>query len=239
MKIKQLLILLAVSAVFLSSCGEKAITGTRLKTYEDTISYAFGINIYYSLISDSIILNPSAIARAMYDASNNKQFMDDNIARTYILAYLNKIEEERTSKQEEINKEIYKQNIFSGDSFLQANRTKEGVVITESGLQYKIIKLGSGPKPDENDIVKVHYKGTFINGKVFDSSYDRGTPVEFQLNKVIKGWAEALPLMPEGSKFIIYVPESLAYGAAGVGSVIEPYTTLIFEVELLQVIKQD
>ena len=238
MKIKQLPILFAVLAIFLSSCGEKAITSARLKTYEDTISYAFGINIYSSLISDSIILNPSAIARAMYDASNNKQFMDDNVARTYIMNYLNKIEKERVSKQEEMNKEIFKNNISRGDSFLQANRTKEGVVITESGLQYKILKLGNGPKPDENDIVKVNYKGTLINGNQFDSSYDRGAPAEFQLNTVIKGWAEGLQLMPEGSKFILYVPENLAYGASGVGTVIEPFSTLIFEVELLEVKKQ-
>jgi len=238
MKIKQLPILFAVLAIFLSSCGEKAVTSARLKTYEDTISYAFGINIYSSLISDSIILNPSAIARAMYDASNNKQFMDDNVARTYIMNYLNKIEKERVSKQEEMNKEIFKNNISRGDSFLQANRTKEGVVITESGLQYKILKLGNGPKPDENDIVKVNYKGTLINGNQFDSSYDRGAPAEFQLNTVIKGWAEGLQLMPEGSKFILYVPENLAYGASGVGTVIEPFSTLIFEVELLEVKKQ-
>jgi len=225
-------------AIILSSCGKKAVTATRLKNNNDTLSYAFGINIYYSLRNDSIELNPAAIAKAMYEAANNKQIMDDNMARTYIMSFLNQQEEKRLAKQEEMNKEIYKGNIARGDSFLQANRTKEGVIVTESGLQYKILKLGTGQKPTENDVVKVNYKGSFINGTQFDSSYDRGQPAEFQLNSVIKGWSEGLQLMPQGSKFMLFVPENLAYGANGAGGVIEPFTTLIFEVELLEVKKQ-
>lgn len=238
MKIKQLTILIAVLAIIMSSCGKKAVTGMKLKSNNDTLSYAFGINIYYSLKNDSIDLNPAMIAKAMYEASENKQLMDDNMARTFIMSFLNEKEAERVAKQEEMNKEIYKGNIARGDSFLQANRTKEGVIVTESGLQYKILKLGTGQKPSENDIVKVNYKGTFINGTQFDSSYDRGQPAEFQLNSVIKGWTEGLQLMPQGSKFVLYVPENLAYGASGAGGVIEPYTTLVFEVELLEVKKQ-
>lgn len=238
MRIKQLTIIIALLAIILSSCGKKAVTATRLKSNNDTLSYAFGINIYYSLKNDSIELNPAAIAKAMYEAANNKQIMDDNMARTYIMSFLNQQEEKRIAKQEEMNKEIYKGNIARGDSFLQANRTKEGVIVTESGLQYKILKLGTGQKPAENDVVKVNYKGTFIDGKQFDSSYDRGEPAEFQLNSVIKGWSEGLQLMPQGSKFMLFVPENLAYGANGAGGVIEPFTTLIFEVELLEVKKQ-
>lgn len=238
MRIKQLTIIIAMLAIILSSCGKKAVTATRLKNNNDTLSYAFGINIYYSLRNDSIELNPAAIAKAMYEAANNKQIMDDNMARTYIMSFLNQQEEKRLAKQEEMNKEIYKGNIARGDSFLQANRTKEGVIVTESGLQYKILKLGTGQKPTENDVVKVNYKGSFINGTQFDSSYDRGQPAEFQLNSVIKGWSEGLQLMPQGSKFMLFVPENLAYGANGAGGVIEPFTTLIFEVELLEVKKQ-
>lgn len=238
MKIKHLLLLFAVTAVILSSCGKSAITGQKLKSKSDTLSYAFGINIYYSLLNDSIKLDPGIIAKAMLEAEANKQFMDDNSARTYIYTYLNEKEQDRMAKQEEMNKEIYKSNIAEGDSFLQKNRTEQGVVVTESGLQYKILRLGNGPKPGENDVVKVNYTGTFINGTKFDSSYDRGTPAEFQVNGVIKGWIEGLQLMPAGSKFMFYIPQDLAYGASGAGGVIQPFTTLIFEVELLEVKKQ-
>jgi len=239
MKIKQLLLLFAGAVlVIFSSCGKKAITGVRLKDYNDTISYAFGINIYGSLKQDSIKLNPAAVARAMFEAADNKQFMDENTARTYLYTFLSKKEEEKTARQNELNKELFSANVARGDSFLQENRKQPGIIVTESGLQYKIIKLGTGPKPDENDNVVVNYIGTFIDGTKFDSSYDRGTPAEFQVGNVIKGWVEGLKLMPEGSKFMFYVPQDLAYGANGAGNVIQPYTTLVFEVELLKVKKQ-
>lgn len=238
MKFKHLLLLIAGSALILSSCGKKAVSGAKLKDYNDTLSYAFGVNIYYSLLQDSIDLNPLAIARAMVDAKNNKSFMSEDIARAFLYGYLSKKEEEQAARQDEVNKELFSSNIAKGDSFLQANRNKPGVIVTESGLQYKILKLGTGPKPDENDSVKVNYIGTFIDGTKFDSSYDRGEPAEFLVGNVIKGWVEGLQLMPEGSKFVLYIPPDLAYGAGGAGNVIQPFTTLVFEVELLQVKKQ-
>jgi FKBP-type peptidyl-prolyl cis-trans isomerase len=127
-------------------------------------------------------------------------------------------------------------NKQQGELFLENNKKDSNVKVTASGLQYKVIKEGTGIKPSVTDKVKVHYRGTLLDGTVFDSSYDRGQPIEFDLNKVIKGWTEGLQLMTIGSKYILYIPYDLAYGARGNGS-IKPYSTLIFEVELLDVAK--
>lgn len=122
-----------------------------------------------------------------------------------------------------------------GEQFLKENATKEGVKTLPSGLQYKVVKEGEGKSPKATDTVKVHYRGTLIDGKEFDSSYKRGEPIEFRLNQVIKGWTEGLQQMKEGSKYLLYIPSNLAYGSRGAGADIGPDETLIFEVELLQV----
>jgi FKBP-type peptidyl-prolyl cis-trans isomerase FklB len=236
MKIKQLLILSVL--VGLISCGKTAITGSKIKSESDSLSYAFGVNIYTSLKQDSIDLDPILIAKAMLEAKDGKASMDDIVSRSFIINYMNKREQEKIAKETELNAEKYKNNQAVGDSFLQKNKENPGVVVTASGLQYKVIKMGTGPKPAETDQVKVHYTGTFINGSKFDSSVERGEPAQFQVNGVIKGWIEGLQLMPVGSKFMLYIPESLAYGANGAGEVIQPYSTLIFEVELLEIVKQ-
>ncbi len=127
-------------------------------------------------------------------------------------------------------------NKIAGEVFLAENGQKEGVVTTESGLQYEVVKAGKGALPKETDKVKVHYHGTLIDGTVFDSSVDRGEPAEFGVNQVIRGWVEGLQLMPVGSKYKFYIPQELAYGAQGQGS-ITPYSTLIFEVELIAIVK--
>ena len=120
--------------------------------------------------------------------------------------------------------------------FLEENKKREGVIETASGLQYQVVKMGEGPKPTADSKVKVHYTGSLLNGKKFDSSYDRGEPTSFRLSGVIKGWTEGLQLMPVGSKFTFYIPAELGYGAREVGGVIPPYSTLIFEVELIDII---
>jgi FKBP-type peptidyl-prolyl cis-trans isomerase FkpA len=119
------------------------------------------------------------------------------------------------------------------EQFLAENRKKEGVMTTVSGLQYKVIEAGSGAKPKATDTVRVHYRGRLVDGKVFDSSYDRGQPISFGLNQVIRGWTEGLQLMPVGSKYELYIPSALGYGERGASGVIPPNATLIFEVELL------
>ena len=140
-------------------------------------------------------------------------------------------------EQAELNKALYKDMIAQGDSFLQKNKDAEGVIVTPSGLQYKVVKMGTGPKPTTEDIVRVHYTGSLIDGTEFDSSVG-GEPAEFMVNGVIPGWVEALQLMPVGSKFMLYLPSDLAYGGNGAGDVIKPYSTLIFEVELLDIVKE-
>jgi FKBP-type peptidyl-prolyl cis-trans isomerase FklB len=237
MKIKQLLILSLM--VGLISCGKTAITGTKVKSVNDSLSYAFGVNIYNSLLNtDSIHVNPMILAKAMLEAKDGKAFMDDMASKNFLMSYFNKREQAKQAKQAELNAEKFKSNQASGDSFLQKNKENPGVVVTASGLQYKVIKMGTGAKPAETDQVKVNYTGTFINGTKFDSSVDRGEPAEFQVNGVIKGWVEGLQLMPVGSKFMFYIPEGLAYGSTGAGEVIQPYSTLIFEVELLEILKK-
>ncbi|MCR9173076.1 MAG: FKBP-type peptidyl-prolyl cis-trans isomerase [bacterium] len=132
--------------------------------------------------------------------------------------------------------ELYKGNKEAGEKFLAENAKKPGVKVTESGLQYEVLKAGSGPKPSATSRVTVHYHGTTIDGAVFDSSVDRGEPATFGVNQVIKGWTEALQLMPKGAKYKLYIPQELAYGATPQpGGPIEPYEALIFEVELLEI----
>jgi FKBP-type peptidyl-prolyl cis-trans isomerase len=138
---------------------------------------------------------------------------------------------------EETQKQLANAEKEAGVKFLQENKTKEGVVETKSGLQYKVVTMGDGAKPSATDTVKVHYHGTLIDGTVFDSSVQRGEAIEFPLNRVIKGWTEGLQLMPIGSKFIFYIPSELAYGEASPSPLIKPNSTLIFEVELLDIRK--
>ena len=220
------------------SCGQSAITKAKLKSENDTLSYAFGVNIYYSLQSDSINLDPAIIAKAMIEASKDNPTLDEEMARNYIYAFVNQREQKRIDQQAEMNKELYKDQIAEGEAFLAKNKEEEGVIVTPSGLQYKVVKMGTGAKPVDSDVVRVHYTGTLIDGTKFDSSVDRGEPAEFMVNGVISGWVEALQLMPVGSKFILYIPSELGYGGNGAGDVIRPYSTLIFEVELLDIVKQ-
>jgi FKBP-type peptidyl-prolyl cis-trans isomerase len=132
--------------------------------------------------------------------------------------------------------ETSQKNLEDGNAFLETNKAREGVVTTASGLQYEIVTEGTGPKPANSDVVKVHYHGTTIDGKVFDSSVDRGEPVEFPVGQVIPGWVEALQLMPVGSKWKLYIPSELGYGVNGAGSDIAPNSVLIFDVELLEIV---
>ncbi len=171
-----------------------------------------------SLVTDFELIKQGFI-NGLYE--HYEQF-DAQSAGAYIQNTINTIKFGDTKKQ--------------GEQFLAENALKDGVIVTESGLQYEVLKMGKGPKPTETDKVKVHYHGTLIDGTVFDSSVDRGEPIVFPLNGVIRGWTEGLQLMPVGSKFRFYIPQELAYGAQNAGS-IPPYSTLIFEVELLDIEK--
>jgi FKBP-type peptidyl-prolyl cis-trans isomerase FklB len=237
MKIKGLIVLTGVIALMLGSCGKSSLKSTKLQSKEDSLSYAFGIVNYNVLKTDSLMLDPMIMAKAMMDGKEGKALMADDIARSYIMVFINQREAVKASKKAEVDKVKYKDYIEQNEAYLAKNKSKAGVTTTASGLQYEVIKMGTGPKPTAQNTVKVHYAGTLIDGTEFDSSIKRNEPATFPVTGVIPGWTEALQLMPVGSKFKLYLPASIAYGASGAGEVIKPYSTLIFEVELLEIVK--
>ncbi len=204
-----------------------------LKTLEDSISYSIGQNVGKNLKDPELKVNFTILAQAMKDAVEGRSLMSDEQMEKSLMALNTKIVAKRNAEMnvvKEKNKKI-------GDEFLAKNKTVEGVVTLPSGLQYKIITTGSGAQPTSNDKVKVHYKGTLIDGREFDSSYKRNEPAVFGVTQVIKGWTEALQLMHVGDKWMLYVPSELAYGERGASELIQPGSTLIFEVELLDIVK--
>jgi FKBP-type peptidyl-prolyl cis-trans isomerase len=237
MKIKVLIVMIGVIALMLGSCAKSALKNAKLSTKEDSLSYAFGIVNYNALSNDSLNLNPLVVAKAMQDGKDSTAIMNDESARAFIMAYINAREAVRSQRQAEVNKTTYKDHIAANEAYLVSNKAKPGVTVTPSGLQYEVIKMGTGPKPTAESTVKVHYVGTLIDGTEFDSSIKRNEPAQFPVSGVIPGWTEVLQLMPVGSKFRICLPESIAYGANGAGDVIKPYSTLVFEVELLEIVQ--
>ena len=237
MKIKGLIVLTGVIALMLGSCGKSSLKSTNLKSKEDSLSYAFGIVNYNALKTDSLVLDPMIVAKAMMDGKNGKSQMSDNIARTYIMMFINKRDAAKALKKGEVDKVKYKDYIDQNEVFLAKNKEKAGITTTASGLQYEVIKMGTGTKPTASDKVKVQYVGTLIDGTEFDSSIKRNQPATFPVSNVIPGWTEALQLMPVGSKFKIYLPAAIAYGPNAAGEVVKPFSTLIFEVELLEIVK--
>jgi FKBP-type peptidyl-prolyl cis-trans isomerase len=203
-----------------------------LKTSKDKFSYALGMRMGANLKKQEVPVDPAILSRGLRDAlSGGKTLMTDQEAQTA----LSDVQNELRKKQQEKMQAEGAANKKEGDAFLAANKGKEKVVTTASGLQYKILKEGTGPKPTASDTVVCNYKGTLINGTEFDSSYKRGQPATFPVNGVIKGWTEALQLMPVGSKWQLFIPSDLAYGERGPGPEIGPNSTLIFEVELLSI----
>lgn len=234
---KGLLTMFVITAFMLGSCAQSSFKNAKLKSSQDSLSYAFGTNIYNSLAADSLSLDPALVAKAMQDGKDGKPEMTEDIARAVIMKFVNTREAEKTKKQEELNKVTYKEYIDQNEAYLATNKGKTGVTVTPSGLQYEVVKMGDGPKPTAESTVKVHYVGTLIDGTEFDSSVKRNQPAQFPVSGVIPGWTEALQLMPVGSKFNLVIPQSLAYGARGAGEVIKPFSTLIFQVELLEIVQ--
>ena len=200
-----------------------------LTTPKDKASYAIGMNVGKQMGKDlkdhSVDIDQAILLRGMKDGlAGGKTLLTDEEAKAAILEL-----------QKEVAKALADANKKKGDAFLAENKTKEGVVTLPSGLQYKILQQGTGPKPTAKDIVVCNYRGTLLDGKEFDSSYKRGQPATFPLGQVIKGWTEALQLMPVGSKWQLFLPPDLAYGDRSMGPDITPYSTLIFEVELVSI----
>lgn len=193
----------------------------------DKISYALGLSIANNFLSSGINkLDIETFAKAIDDVLNQKQTsMNYDEAKNVINEYFTKLQDEKLTI-----------NLKAGQEFLAINKNRPGVVTLPSGLQYEIIKEGNGKIPAATDQVKCHYHGTLIDGTVFDSSVQRGTPATFGVNQVIKGWVEALQLMPVGAKWKLFIPSDLAYGAQGAGQSIEPNSTLVFEVEVLDIV---
>ena len=234
MKNSILYLLVAGLIVAASSCQQSGTTNVKLESQIDSVSYAIGI-----LVGEN---NNQQLENAPGDDEMNIEAMV-NAFRTASLG------EEAKMSQEDAQALIQKffaeagereaqKNLEAGNKFLEENGKRDGVVTTESGLQYEVLVEGDGEKPGPTDQVRVHYHGTLLDGTVFDSSVDRGEPAVFGVNRVIPGWTEALQLMPVGSKWKIYIPSDLAYGPRG-SRTIGPNETLIFEVELLEIVKDD
>ena len=226
-------VIVAMSASFTSCDSHKSAS---LKTAVDSASYAIGINTGANYRTNLKTLpggeaNIDDLIAGFIQAIKGDSAamkMTPETAQQYLQTYF----VEASAKEAAQNKE-------AGEKFLAENKTKEGVITTESGLQYKVEKEGTGEKPTAADRVKVHYTGTLLDGTKFDSSVDRGEPAEFGVSQVIRGWTEGLQIMPAGSKYIFWIPSDLAYGERGAGQDIKPNSVLKFEVELLEVIKDD
>jgi FKBP-type peptidyl-prolyl cis-trans isomerase FklB len=196
----------------------------------DKLSYALGVNLGAQVIQANIkISDYKSFVKGVEDVSKDKESeIPFSECQQILNDYFVKLQEEETKKAVPVKK--------AGEEFLSANAKRVEVKTTASGLQYEILKEGKGAKPKANDKVRVHYHGTLIDGKVFDSSVLRGIPAEFNVNQVISGWVEALQIMPVGSKWKLFIPSNLAYGQHGAGNAIKPHAALVFEVELIDIV---
>ena len=220
---KRFMIIAAALSVALTAPGENK---PQLKDLKDKVSYSIGLDLGFNFKKQKLELNPDALLAGVKDAQSGKQpLLNENEVKETMTALTKQIEDKQ--------KALAEQNVKDGEKFLAENKKKEGVKTTASGLQYKVIKEGTGPKPKLTDAVVANYRGTLINGTEFDSSYKRGQPATFPLAGVIKGWTEALQLMKVGSKYQLFIPANLAYGDRGMGPDLGPNSTLIFEVELV------
>lgn len=212
-----------------------------LKTQKEKASYALGMNIGKTFKGQGVPVDPALVSRGLRDAMTGaKPLLSDDDAKAALTQLKTEMNAKMQAQQQAMQAKSQEEaagNKKLGEAFLSANKTKEGVVTLPSGLQYKILKEGTGPKPTASDTVTCNYKGTFIDGTEFDSSYKRGEPTSFSVGGVIKGWTEALQLMPVGSKWELFIPSDLAYGDPGRPG-IAPGSTLIFEVELLSIGEQ-
>ena len=225
MKSVQILIY-ALILTFTVSCMKKDP-----KSEKEKVSYAIGQQIGGNLKSQNVDIDVKMLAQSIKEAVAGKKSRMTEKEMFETMRSLQKRKVEERKKTGESSKKV-------GTDYLEKNKKKDGVKVTDSGLQYEVIKEGKGPKPKDSDVVEVHYKGTFIDGKEFDSSYKREKPAKFPVKGVIKGWTEALQLMPVGSKWRLVIPSDIAYGSHG-NSSIPPNSVLVFEVELLSIVKEE
>jgi len=229
MNLKNLSCFLLISVITFAIAGAE---DSNFKNKQEKISYCIGLDIGQNFKSGDWDLDIDAVMEGIQHAFNDKEW---KLEKDEMRRILNDFRKQRQQEQMKLNKERAEKRITEGTAFLEKNAKKEGVTVLPSGLQYEIMTKGDGKSPQKTDMVEVNYRGTFINGDEFDSSYKRGKPVNFGVNKVIPGWTEALQLMKENSKWRLFIPSNLAYGERGAGQAIGPNETLIFEVELLKV----
>jgi FKBP-type peptidyl-prolyl cis-trans isomerase FklB len=236
MKLKVFIIsLIVATTISQTSCVRSSIKTVKVKNELDSVAYAVGVLSALSLGMDSLVLDPTVLAKGMFDVFNNKAFMNEARALAYISRFEALREAKYSMEQEKVNRERYAAHAAENEAFLENNKNRDGVSVTESGLQYEVISMGSGNKPTENSVVTIHYTGSKIDGSIFDSSEQRGEAAVFPVNSVIPGFMEAILLMPVGSKFRVYIPSNLGYGATGAGDLVEPFSTIIFDIELLAI----
>ena len=218
--------------VLLVAVHGMAQDSTILKTQGDRVSYSMGLDIGRMLKMQGVDVDLELVTRGLKDAyTGNQPLLTDEEMQEVLTNF----KKEFIAKQQELAKQQGEKNKKEGEIFLETNKKKEGVQTLPSGLQYKVLKAGAGKKPTATDTVTVHYRGTLIDGKEFDSSYRRGKPATVPVNAVIPGWTEALTLMEEGARWELFIPPNLAYGERSAGGDIGPNATLIFEVELISI----
>lgn len=233
MKTKKSIPVIFMVSMFIALVSCNQMSKPHLSNNVDTASYAYGAYIGKSLLNQQMdMIDAELVKQGMEDVMKNDQDTMDIMA---IQTILNDFFQEQQTRRVS---EEYKENRIAGEKFLANNREKEGVITTESGLQYKILEEGTGASPDENDVVHVRYRGTLIDSTEFDASGEE--TVSFPVNSVIPGWTEVLQLMKEGSKWMVYIPQELAYGSQEMGGgMIPPFSALIFEIELVEVEPQE
>jgi FKBP-type peptidyl-prolyl cis-trans isomerase len=221
-----------IVTVALSACNKDTADTQALESVQQKASYSYGVDVATRLKQQGIELDIKALNRGIADAYTGSALaLNDEQRLEAKTSFQTELRDALVKKQAE----IAESNLAAGKAFLAENAKKPGVITTESGLQYKILTTGDGKQPTAEDTVTTHYKGTLIDGREFDSSYKRDTPASFPVKGVIKGWTEALQLMHVGDKWQLFVPSDLAYGASKRSELIEPNSTLIFEIELLDV----
>lgn len=226
---KKTFLFLAVGAMMGTVCAQNV----ELKSFNDSASYAIGRDIFRNWEQQQLGIDARIAGQALIDAANGQSRLNDQQAFP-LLQRFQKEFERRQMEQEARNNPVARENIEKGEKFMKEIGNNKSVYTTKSGLKYRRVKEGNGKHPKATDRVKVHYTGTLIDGKKFDSSVDRGEPLTFPLNQVIPGWTEGLQLMDEGSKYLLYIPYNLGYGVRDMGD-IPAGSTLIFEVELLEI----
>jgi FKBP-type peptidyl-prolyl cis-trans isomerase FkpA len=240
---KYALPLVMVSLVTLQACNQKTETApaapaadtVALDTTEQRLSYGIAFGLGQRMVQDGVPVDAEAFAEGFRHGAEGTE---PRMTEEEIAAEMQAFQEKIVAEQQATQAALGEANLVAANAYLEENKAREGVVVTESGLQYEVLEAGEGSKPGPEDTVEVHYRGTLVDGTEFDSSYGRGQTVSFGVGQVIAGWTEALQLMPVGSKYRLVIPPELGYGAGGAGQMIGPNSALIFEVELVSIPSQ-